>query len=229
MTHEIDWSDRPNVQLSRDRHDIVRCGTGSMKPHVILNDEIVGAELHWFQGRSTPHLKHDCPFCGPGKQTVWKGHVVGYDPDTKRTVIIEFTAPCIDPIAAYKQQWQTIRGALLRLHRLGGKANGKLVATVAPSNIPTAQLPEPFDLRAALHFMWNSRRDLTNIRTEAPRLVNDGPANNSELQKLHPERFKTNGHGVEEVYHASPEQLKMLEANRTAIANGAPRIRRRPA
>lgn len=216
MTHEIEWSDRPNYDLSHARHDIVRCGPGSLRPHIILNDEIVGAELHWFQGRSTPHLKQGCPFCGPGKQTVWKGHVCGLCETSRKIVIVEFTGPCLDQLNEYKLRHGTLRAARLKLHRTGGKPNGKLFAQVEPSGIGTNELPAPFDLRAALHFMWNSRRDLTNIRTESPRVVVDGPANNAELQQQRPDRFKTNGHNHESVIDATPEQLAMIDRNRVA-------------
>lgn len=216
MTQEIEWSERPNYDLSHARHDIVRCGPGSLRPHIVLNDEIVGAELHWFQGRSTPHLKKDCPFCGPGKQTVWKGHICGLCEMTKKCVIVEFTAPCIDQLNEYKLRHGTLRGARLKLHRTGGKPNGKLFAQVEPSGLGTNELPEPFDLRAALHFMWNSRRDLANIRTESPRVVVDGPANNEELARKRPSRFATNGHNPTEVYSATEEQLRMIDNNRVA-------------
>lgn len=188
MNGEVDWTDTPNDLRRTDSIAILRAGTGTTPALVVLSDKVVGAELHWWNGRSTPHIKGKCPACDAKRPAVWKGYIAVYNPKTHQINILELTPCCIDPLAVYRQTFGSLKGALITLSRPGTKKNGRLTATITPSNFPQSSLPLCPDVRAALVFMWSARRQQDDISYQTPRDVVDGPGDNLELARRRPDR-----------------------------------------
>lgn len=226
MKPEIEWTDTPPTETSTKSADLKRCPPGGMPPVIVLSDWLTGNELHWFNGRSFPHLANDCPACKAKRPKVWKGYLAVLDPKTRKTFILEVTPNCTEPLSAYKLTFGSLRGAALKLERSATKANGRVTANVTQANIGGLELPRPPDIRATLRHMWQTDHRPEDEKEETPRPITEAPMNNDELRRRRPDRFSTEGHGTSPVYEATEETLAALRRNReqqaqSKNANGA--------
>lgn len=181
MSQEIDWTDTPSPIAAGSRPDLIRCGLGSLPPLIALNPRHVGVELHFWQGRSFPHLKEGCPACAAKNVATWKGYLGVWNPATRLSGILEFTLGCVSALDAHFLARGTCRGATLQIKRNGNKANGKLSLTVSTSQWGCDQLPATPDIRQQLSVMWGSKRLEEFISTQPGRAVAEAPATPAEV------------------------------------------------
>lgn len=170
MSGEIEWSDHPEPVAPGQKPELIRCGQGSLPPMICISTRHCGGDLHYWQGRSFPHLKTDCPACASKNVAVWKGYLGVWNPGTRLTGILEFTLRCTSALDAYFLAHGTCRGASIQLKRSGSKPNGKLNLTATTSQWGHDQLPEEPNIRYQLGIMWGSKRqeDLININPTRP-------------------------------------------------------------
>lgn len=171
MAAEIEWEDAPPDQPAFQRLDIIRCGPTSLPPLIALNTRHCGAKLHYWQGRSYPHLKEHCPACAAKNNYIWKGYIGVWNPSTRAIGILEFTFAALSALDSYYLAQGTCRGATLTLKRSNGKANGKLLMTVARSMWGIDKLPPAPDVHNQLAAMWGSKRDEQFISTKPDRAI----------------------------------------------------------
>lgn len=181
MPNDIDWQDEPTPVAAGSRPDLIRCGPGSLPPLICLCRRHVGSELHYWQGRSFPHLKQDCPACAAKNVATWKGYIGVWNPATRLCGVLEFTLGCVSALDAWFMARGTLRAATLSVKRAGLKANGKLSITVSPSQWGCDQLPEEPDVKHQLSIMWGSKRLDEFIRTEPHRPVVEAPSTPEEV------------------------------------------------
>jgi hypothetical protein len=62
----------------------------------------------------------------------------------------------MDPLDSYANSFGNIRGALITIERTGKRANGPLQLHVERSEVPPAELPEPFNLKRLLEKLWET-------------------------------------------------------------------------
>jgi len=189
-----------------------------MPPAIVLSDWMTGNELHWWNGRSFPHLKHGCPACEAKRAKVWKGYLACLDPKNRKVFILELTPNCTEPLSAYKNTFGSLRGGLIKLDRSATKINGRVTATMTQTNLGGMELPQPPNVQAILAHMWQTDHRPADTTEIIPRAVTEKPQNNDELRRRRPDRFTTEGTGVSAIYEASPETLAALQRNREALA-----------
>ena len=207
MLTDIEWTETPAAAAPGSRLDLIRCRTGALPPLIILSHRHVGTEIHWYNGRSFPHLKNGCPACDAKRPAVWKGYLAVWQPQPRTIAILEFTARCTEPIDAYYLAYGTLRAATIRVTRKGTKEKGPLFAELQPSQIPTNELPAAPDIKKALTAMWNARRQEQDIDLEPPRALIEPPMNNDELRRRRPDRF-ANTHATELNYDQAIDGTK---------------------
>jgi len=181
MKTEIEWSDSPPTQTDMKSADLRRCPPGGLPPAIILCDWLTGNELHWWNGRSFPHLSNDCPACAAKRAKVWKGYIAALDVKTRKVFILEITPNCTEPLSAYKQTFGSLRGAQIKLDRSATKINGRVTATVTPANLGGLELPQPPDVRSILRHMWQTDHRPQDNPAQTPRPVTEPPQNTEEV------------------------------------------------
>jgi hypothetical protein len=191
MKNEIDWSDAPPTKAKTQAADLRRCPPGGLPPVIVLSDWIVGNEMHWFNGRSFPHLKNDCPACLAKRSKVWKGYLACLDPKTRKVFILEITPNCIDPAAAYKECYGSLRGSGCKLDRSATKINGRVTASFCAANLGGLELPTCPDVRAILQHMWQTDHRKEDSNPQDPRAVSEAPSSNEDLKRKRPDRTAT--------------------------------------
>lgn len=181
MKSEIEWSDTPPTQTDLHSADLRRCPPGGMPPAIILVDWITGNELHWWNGRSFPHLANDCPACAAKRARVWKGYLACLELKTRKIFILEITPNCTEPLAAYKLTFGSLRGAQIKLERSATKINGRVTATVTPAALGGLELPQPPDVRNILRHMWQTDHRAADDKPEVPRPVVEAPQTTQQV------------------------------------------------
>ncbi len=167
--NDIEWTTAPKTKDKPIGYQLKRCPCGSTPPLIILSDRIIGAELHWLGGRSSPHLKHNCPGCLAKTARVWKGYLAVIDPRTQQLSCLEITPPCVDALNSYAAAWGSIRGAAIRLSRSTTKANGRIKIEITQSTYATERLPQPFDVHLLLEQMWQTTEKTNKPQMTTPR------------------------------------------------------------
>jgi hypothetical protein len=189
MLSPIDWQEHPAPIAPGSRLDLIRCKLGATVPVVVLSERQVGTEIHWYNGRSFPHLKNGCPACLAKRPAVWKGYLAVWQPKPRTIAIIEFTTRCTNALDAYFLAYGTLRAATVVLTRKGRSDKGPLTLDISPSQYATNDLPPAPDIRHALTHMWNASRQDDDIDLTPPRPVVEPPMNNDELRRRRPDRF----------------------------------------
>lgn len=203
---------------SNQNADLRRCPPGGLPPVISLSDWLIGNELHWWNGRSFPHLKENCPACAAKRSKVWKGYLGCLDPKTRKIFILELTPNCTEALSAYKITYGSLRGAQIKLDRSATKINGRVTATATPAQLGGLELPLPPDLRKILDHMWQVDHMPEQTTPVDPRPVTEAPMNNEELAKRRPDRFADTYPPVGKIIETTPEQREMLRRNREAVA-----------
>ncbi len=181
MALEIEWVDEPTPVAPGQRLQIIRCGAGALPPLIALNTRHVGAELHYWQGRSYPHVRENCPACAARNHTTWKGYIGVWNPSTRDVGIVEFTLGCVSQLDAYYLAHETCRGATLRISRASLKANGKIILKADRSIYGSDQLPAAPNVRESLSKIWCSNRDDHQITTAPSRPVVEAPESTTDV------------------------------------------------
>lgn len=123
---------------------------------VILSQEMTGAHVHYFSGRTQPCIRESgkCEGCERGADRRWKGYLACLDKAKGRQVLVEVTREAFmrcQGFAAYAGQ---LRGMVLRLIRSGEAKNSRVQAQLMKYTGHIAELPPEFNVKAALEVIW---------------------------------------------------------------------------
>lgn len=188
MASTVDWASQPEPVRPGNKLDLIRCKTGALPPLVCLSSRHVGCDIHWWGGRSFPHLAKDCPACKDKRPAVWKGWIAVWHPKTREIGILEFTHRCTESLDAYFLAHGSCRGGIVTVSRSGTKANGKLTLQIVTGTYAVNELPACPDIKHALELMWVAKRVEDDILITPTRPVVEPPMNNDELAKRRPDR-----------------------------------------
>lgn len=145
-----------------------------------LSHDTVGAYLHYFRQRSTPHYNDDrCEACKKGYPFRYYGYVAAVIGDNDEKAIVEITDAGMVGVDAAFCKFRTLRGLSFQLQRTNLRSNGKMHVSFAESKRKKDQLPEAPDVIRMLMNMW-----------EVPEIFQIEVANEMALDRLK----GTNGH-----------------------------------
>lgn len=172
MATSTEWdelfSHRPKEDQMPVRWDIVRAGPKGLGNLIVLSHDVVGADVHYWNGRTMPCIPASCPACQENQQPRWRGYLA--ITNRKRTIsaIVEVTAAAMPPIKKYFDQRRTLRGANLGLYRKGGATNGRLYAEICESSENKETLPKGPSLKKLLAQIWQLKRVHDKLIVVAP-------------------------------------------------------------
>lgn len=180
----IAWGESPPPSQTTLKHDLIRCPKTATGPWLITSDRHIGCQLFWLGGRSQPHLSGDridqdgislpnCAGCREDRPHRWNGWLCVYHEQTLKHAILEITVNCLEPIEEHLRQIGTLRGSRIKLSRQGGRANGRVTATLQRTELTLTQLPEAFDLRSELEKLWQAPSKTAKPLIETPRVADE--------------------------------------------------------
>lgn len=123
----------------------------------VISSKHYGIYTHYHRGRSTPHLKSDCPACADGLLPRWYGYFLALLYPTKERVVFEFTAKCVEAVLKEELTPTALRGRVVQASRPRGKPNSPVVLQFTDSNCNPADLTKDEDIRPILAHIWGFR------------------------------------------------------------------------
>jgi hypothetical protein len=123
---------------------------------VIICPALVGVELHYYDNRSRPCMKHvlPCEGCERHIDLRWKGYLGCWDRGKGRLFLAEVTREAYDRMPLFEQYKGRLRGMTIRLDRTGQSKNSRVSAKLAVWAGPAHELPPVFNMQEALERIW---------------------------------------------------------------------------
>ena len=176
----------PSAEKVRCPYEILRCKPATPLDGVVVSSDWVGADLHWWSGKSVLHSERECAACDAGNAYRWYGYFLGVPNGVRVVSIFEFTSRCFAQVSAYYEEFGSLRGAPFRLRRLGKQTNAPLSIAFSESRIPPSSLPEEKPLEPILARLWE-RNYVRSLEQTAAK--NEPPLTN-RLTEAEQVRFK---------------------------------------
>lgn len=143
--------------------ELIRVKAKGRVSGICLSSDLLCREIHFWRGRSQPHLERECEPCMCGDRSLWKGWIYIFNPNTRTIKILEITKRAMVPLEVYFTEHRTLRGSIVTVMRAGELANGKLFAQVSPGTIDRQFLPKVPDLATLLERMWHGKRSRLRV------------------------------------------------------------------
>lgn len=160
------WQPAPEEKNAGQNYRIYRTPMGREVELICLSENFLGANLHYWKGRSTPCQKGECEACKSGQKPRWKGYIQAFHAATKTVVIFEFTDRGYDPFQAALQQHEHLRGMRFRTCRLNRKANGPIQIAFSEHREESPTLPKAGDLATMLERIWEVHQQTFQFAAE---------------------------------------------------------------
>lgn len=186
--------------------DLVRCGPKQLGPLLVTSHTFGGTQVYFLRGRTQPHGEETCEGCDLKIRHNWYGWLSCWHAEKRCNVIVEVTDRCSEAINQYITDYGTIRGAMLTLSRKNGKFNGAMSASLLPSTLKPADIPEPCDVQLHMDELWSAPSESEKGKLKAPRNYAE-PTEVTELRAA--TRTKA--------YEPTDEQRAMIAANKARI------------
>jgi len=154
------WQDQPTVDDSLPNYRIMRVPAGRKISGIVISDDVIGTNLHYWKGRSQPCRKEECEACQNGHKPRWKGYILIMCMKTRNISILEFTDRVYREIGEFRKQKGTIRGGMMTFFRTNSKNNGPLSVTIEENLYDATSLPPEEDLRSILERIWEVRQQM---------------------------------------------------------------------
>lgn len=157
------------------QYDLFRVPAKGMGRAIVVSHDVVGADTHYWRGRSQPCSGDKCEACEDGQSPRWRGYLAVMSPKSGRVVILEITAAAAGAIEAYFNKHRTLRGAGIVAERVGQKPNGRLRLMLTPPAAEIDQLPKAPQIQRLLARIWglNQDRTATGVDEQKLRLAKD--------------------------------------------------------
>lgn len=151
---EDDWGEVGDAKLAG--------GTGFIKiparaqlEIIVLSEKPASYKGHFNAGRMVPCSRGTCALCARGIGLQQRTVFAVYDCQRSMSGMLELGPSPTGMVRDYATNSGGLRGLRLRIQRAGGTIKGRIEVELSGlSLVPSADLPEPCDVSAALRKMW---------------------------------------------------------------------------
>lgn len=154
---------------------LTRTPQGKPLQGIILSDDLIGTNTHYYRGRTSPCDQENCEACNDGFPWRWHAYVVLYSRSNQAKTLFEMTAKCCEPLLTYRKAYGTLRGCVLSAKRQNSSANSRVILTTTRADLQQIQLPKCPDILKALSIIWNI--ELPSLSVEG--VLKESPALNT--------------------------------------------------
>lgn len=165
---EVRWQGRPNKLDAANKYRIQRTPQKGAIVARVLSHEFTGARTHYYNGRTQPCNPKDCEACNKNMASRWHGWIFAQDLKTLEVFIFEFPPAAGEALDHKFSQLRTLRGVHFKCHRIGGKANGRVVIQFGEQDQDREALPRVPSMEPILCSIWGLRSAST---TKSPRMT----------------------------------------------------------
>ena len=165
---ELQFRMQPKSMKKARKYDILRTPAKGCGNLVLLSDEVLWHELHYWRGRSTPCFGDPCEACDYHCQVRERGYIAVTPRHKVDVQILELTDQCQAAIVAASETLTTLRGQVIATGRVDSKPNGKLFILFGARSIDSELLPQAPDVAEVMRRVWGmGRRKAMNTPAEA--------------------------------------------------------------
>jgi hypothetical protein len=150
------WEDSiPDALPSEPWIPIMRPKRGSRVRGILCTAAICGKSVHYWKDRTHPCTEKEtpcflCPWLGKPR---WHGYLGIWLPSPSRFGIVELSRRCVNRCPELVKHNGQLAGFRIDVWRTGEAHNAPLICQLSPP-IPTKQILQSFDLKAALVRIW---------------------------------------------------------------------------
>ena len=166
----IEWTAQPPPDRPKPTLELRRLKTGRLLA-TCLSDRPVGCFLHFWRGRTRPHLTNNCEACAAGHEPVWKGYVALWDEPTRSAWIQEFTPGAYDGLQEGIELFGTLRGHPITFERTRNASNAPMRTRVHGTCIPENRMPPTPQVTDVLTRIWDLGPDGQTIQRTESRFI----------------------------------------------------------
>jgi len=153
-----EWTDRPSRDPESQPYRIHRTPANKELRVIAVSEKLIGTNLHYWKGRSTPCTRENCTACQHGQVPRWKGYFQALNESSNVVQIIEVTDRVFEAFEAQTRKHGSLRGLKIRLSRVNHKPNGAIHVEFDGVGRSDGQLPPAAPLIEILERMWESRQ-----------------------------------------------------------------------
>jgi hypothetical protein len=155
----MQWTDHPPDNTNTHSLPLRRVSRAPVIA-ICLSSKPLGAEVHFFRGRTRPHTNDGtCEACHAGQAPRWRGYLTLWDREQRQTWITEITPYAYDGLKEGLTSFGTLRGHTIKLERTKPNPNAPLQATVYAALTREEELPPEPDIRHILERIWDLDHD----------------------------------------------------------------------
>jgi hypothetical protein len=149
------WLNRPPDDDCVCPYRIRRTPTSGYLQGIVLSDDLLGCNTHFFRGRTMPCEAPNCLPCTEGVPWRYHSYLASVQYDTNVAFLLELTAQASDSFLTYRKTHGTLRGCLFRAQRATPRPNGRVVIQTKPADLSSRVLPDEPNLIKLLCHIWN--------------------------------------------------------------------------
>jgi len=151
----LEFQNTPPKDPRGDSLPLIRCPANRGITGIILSDDLLGTETHYYHGRTLPCDRSNCPACSDGFPWRWHAYLSLYSSSTHRVYLLELTARAVEPLVQYRETYGTLRGCEIAAKRATTSPNSRVIITTRPAQLEGKKLPEAPNVLSALSILWN--------------------------------------------------------------------------
>lgn len=149
------WLNHPPEDDCCCPYRIRRTPCGGYLQGIVLSDDLLGCNTHFYRGRTMPCEAPNCSACIEGVAWRYHSYLACVQYDTNVAFVLELTAQASDSFLTYKKTHGTLRGCLFRAQRATPRPNGRVLIQTKPADLSSRALPDAPDLIKLLCHIWN--------------------------------------------------------------------------
>lgn len=152
------WSNDPPRHDEQPALPLRRTPANGCIVAFITTDDLIGCDTHFWQGKTMPCERPDCPACQKGVPFRWHGYLGCSNPVDRSAFLFEMTARAADSFKQYRSSYGSLRGAKFRASRWKSAPNARILIEIKPGDIPPESLPPAPDVVACMSIIWELPR-----------------------------------------------------------------------
>lgn len=158
-----DESDMPSDFDRKFKWTIKRAPPDRAITFVVLSHKHYGVYTHYMGGRTTPHLKENCPCQNELVEPRWMGYVLATLSGSHEDVVFEFPPKAAEIIKKAEGDYPSLRGLVITALRPSGKTNGKVHLTIKNQRFNPAEIKAEEPIRPILAHIWGFKDSVRPI------------------------------------------------------------------
>jgi hypothetical protein len=154
----LEFRSVPSQSPKAKKYKLLRVPGRGIGNLVLLGNEFLWHDLHYWRRRTIPHFETNCEPCEYHCPIRERGYIAVAGKLETRVLILEVTDNCGDAVRELMAERKSLRGCIVNLSRLEKKDNGKLTLHSDGKQVDQSLIPDSPDVGECLRRIWGMAR-----------------------------------------------------------------------